>query len=248
MRRGRRNVQAKAQCCIASLPIWNKGAGTFGWPYHFYTILINIFFLFGVGIVILAPNEHRGIMLRKPPVGGTVFLFVFKKWTWRLRSEDDTGCGKTSDFCGAQLINLQQWETKNQAWRTWVRKASTLSVSHPGGGGWGFVSVKESLVLLDFLTSFFTKLCFCFGKHRRWVFRFFSLFIVMHIFLQLSWHNFSNFFISPNSSSVLLYKMYISPHNLCLPCQWTPEIWKVYPLLVALSPISENLPSRHCSN
>lgn len=77
---------------------------------------------------------------------------------------------------------------------------------------------------------------------------FFSLFIVMHIFLQLSWQNFSIFFILPNSSSVLLYKMYISPHNLCLPCQWTPEIWKVYPLLVALSPISENLPSRHCSN
>lgn len=50
-----------------------------------------------------------------------------------------------------------------------VRKASTLSVSHPGGGGGGFVSVKENLVLI----SFFTKLCFCFGKRRRWVVRFF---------------------------------------------------------------------------
>lgn len=93
--------------------------------------------------------------------------------------------------------------------------------------------------------TFFTKLCFCFGKHSF----FFSVYSDAYFLAAVVTQFLNFFFILPYLSSVLLYKMYIFPHNLCPPCQWTPEIWRVYPSLVALSPLfRKSGPRRHHSS
>lgn len=183
-------------------------------------------------------------MLQKPPVGGTVFYLFLRNETedFRVRMTQDVA---------KPLISVEpSWSTSSDEKQNIrleglsAKSFHPLSLSPRRRRRRFCVGQRKSRPYFFLHQTFFTKLCFCFGKHS-----FFSLFIVMHIFLQLSWHNFSIFFILPYLSSVLLYKMYIFPHNLCPPCQWTPEIWKVYPLLVALSPLfRKSGPRRHHSS